>query len=288
MSSASRSLSSGCGKIGVSRQSDTSRRSRSSQPRRALSLPLAASGSDCLDTSLAARRRFSMFALKVEMTGQRFGRLVVICEDGRALSGAVRWRCRCDCGTTKSIEGRRLRSGATVSCGCYAREQASVLTTARQLGKPRSSRVDLLGRRYGRWTVLRFDAPDPRGHLKWICQCECGETRSVRGSRLQDGQSQSCGCLAAEQASIRTAGFVGEKHPTWKGEDAGYFAMHVRVNAARGRPQHCEQCGTTDPSKTYEWASLTHRYDDVDDYRRMCRSCHRKYDGIKPPPRTKR
>lgn len=58
----------------VSRQSDTSRRTRPSQPRRALSSSLAASGPDCLDTSLAARRRFPMSAFaKVELSCQRCG-----------------------------------------------------------------------------------------------------------------------------------------------------------------------------------------------------------------------
>ena len=57
------------------------------------------------------------------LIGQRFGRLVVIAEDPiRGASRSMKWICRCDCGTVKSIGAQALRNGATVSCGCYNRE----------------------------------------------------------------------------------------------------------------------------------------------------------------------
>lgn len=45
-----------------------------------------------------------------------------------------------------------------------------------------------------------------------------------------------------------------------------------------GRPKRCEECGTTDSLKTYDWANLNGKYEDLNDYKRMCRSCHWKYD----------
>ena len=71
----------------------------------------------------------------------------------------------------------------------------------------------------------------------------------------------------------------GPQSPSWKGTRAGYQAKHLRVQAARGTPAECERCGSTDPMRTYEWANLTGNYDDVTDYMRMCRSCHRLYDN---------
>jgi hypothetical protein len=65
----------------------------------------------------------------------------------------------------------------------------------------------------------------------------------------------------------------------WKGNEAGYDALHYRLRAERGRPQRCDVCGTEDTSKTYDWANMTGHYDDPDDYKRMCRSCHLKHDG---------
>lgn len=54
----------------------------------------------------------------IDLTGQRFGHLVVLerVEDDR--HGNRRWLCQCDCGQQKVIGGRHLTSGATTSCGC--------------------------------------------------------------------------------------------------------------------------------------------------------------------------
>lgn len=55
----------------------------------------------------------------IDLTGQRFGRLLVLRRDS---ASTMRWSCRCDCGTVKSIYSGALRGGVTTSCGCYRRE----------------------------------------------------------------------------------------------------------------------------------------------------------------------
>jgi hypothetical protein len=69
-----------------------------------------------------------------------------------------------------------------------------------------------------------------------------------------------------------------ELNNNWKGNDATYKAFHYRMKALRGKPELCEVCGSTDKSRSYDWANLTGKYDDPSDYKRMCRSCHWKYD----------
>ena len=75
-----------------------------------------------------------------------------------------------------------------------------------------------------------------------------------------------------------------EKNSQWKGNEAGEDAMHKWVYRWKGRPNICEVCGTTN-KKFYDWANIDHTYRRVlEDYIRMCRSCHRKYDknrGVK-------
>lgn len=71
---------------------------------------------------------------------------------------------------------------------------------------------------------------------------------------------------------------TGSRNHAWRGDQANYQAFHLRVAARRGQPKKCQRCGTTDPAKTYDWANLTGNYPDPDDYERMCRSCHRRYD----------
>ena len=70
---------------------------------------------------------------KVDLTGQRFGRLVAVKELPRerdALGNLVRidgkvppvkWLCRCDCGNTCEATNASLRGGKS-SCGCMVAE----------------------------------------------------------------------------------------------------------------------------------------------------------------------
>jgi hypothetical protein len=71
----------------------------------------------------------------------------------------------------------------------------------------------------------------------------------------------------------------GAKGNGWVGDNVTYTGCHNRVQAARGRPNMCSRCNTTDPSLRYEWANLTGHYSNVDDYARMCVSCHRRFDA---------
>lgn len=71
----------------------------------------------------------------------------------------------------------------------------------------------------------------------------------------------------------------GADHPRWKGDAAGYEGFHHRVRRLRGTPSRCDRCGATDPGKIYDWANLTGNYPDPDDYQRMCRTCHSRYDN---------
>ena len=60
----------------------------------------------------------------IDLTGQRFGRLVVLCEAGRKHKHPL-WMCQCDCGEIHYCLSSSLRSGRTRSCGCLNREQRS-------------------------------------------------------------------------------------------------------------------------------------------------------------------
>jgi hypothetical protein len=64
----------------------------------------------------------------IDLTGQRFGRLVVI--DQAPKNGRItKWNCICDCGERKCVQAAHLRSGHTQSCGCYGRERNAASKT---------------------------------------------------------------------------------------------------------------------------------------------------------------
>ena len=63
-----------------------------------------------------------MPALK-DITGQRFGRLVVLSRQGSDKHKKALWLCQCDCGNTTVAGGSSMLCGNTSSCGCIHKEQ---------------------------------------------------------------------------------------------------------------------------------------------------------------------
>lgn len=68
-----------------------------------------------------------------------------------------------------------------------------------------------------------------------------------------------------------------EHNHMWKGDDATKCAFHRRLYSRHGKPSACLVCGTT-TANHYDYANLTGRYEDLEDYAPMCRSCHWKFD----------
>lgn len=50
-----------------------------------------------------------------------------------------------------------------------------------------TARIDITGKRFGRWTVLSY-----AGDRKWNCRCNCGTERAVDGASLRKGLSTGC------------------------------------------------------------------------------------------------
>ena len=64
-----------------------------------------------------------------------------------------------------------------------------------------TSRIDLAGRRFGRWTVLSY-----AGNSQWFCKCQCGTQKKVHGGSLRSGQTHGCVKCHLERGNRRTHG----------------------------------------------------------------------------------
>ena len=123
-----------------------------------------------------------------DLTGRRFGRLLVQSQ-GMEIMGGRRQsvcRCLCDCGREVRVAASHLCKAdgtppkqPTLSCGC-----------AKTLG-------DLTGKKFGMLTVLRETANDKKAGRQWVCRCGCGNETVVSASALASGFVRSCGCLQA-------------------------------------------------------------------------------------------
>lgn len=58
--------------------------------------------------------------------------------------------------------------------------------------------IDLIGRIFGRLTVVKFKDMDKGRNSRWLCSCNCGTTIVVKGYNLKSGRTKSCGCLNKE------------------------------------------------------------------------------------------
>ena len=63
----------------------------------------------------------------IDLTGQRFGRLVVIKLSTPKGTKHHKWLCKCDCGNECVVLGYNLVGGHTKSCGCLNKEVVSQL-----------------------------------------------------------------------------------------------------------------------------------------------------------------
>ena len=65
----------------------------------------------------------------IDLTGKRFGRLIVIRRINNDKCDNLRWLCRCDCGQTIIALGGNLRKEQTKSCGCLQKELSAFRST---------------------------------------------------------------------------------------------------------------------------------------------------------------
>ncbi len=66
--------------------------------------------------------------------------------------------------------------------------------------------INLTGQRFGRLTVIKRFPNDKNNSATWLCKCDCGNTKIVRGIDLTRGMTKSCGCFRHE---FRTQDFTG-------------------------------------------------------------------------------
>lgn len=149
---------------------------------------------------------------KIDLTGQRFGKLVVTLEAGKNKQGQYFWLCKCDCGNTTRVNMSNLRRGQ-ISCGChkgmpYGREK--------KVGAHGPRRKDMHGYRAGRLTVVSFNSVNDHGDALWNCICDCGNEFIARGSHIKNGITSSCGCLKKE-AITKHNGCNLPEYSVWEG-----------------------------------------------------------------------
>lgn len=118
---------------------------------------------------------------KQDLTGKRFGKLIVLCKSDNRRRRATMWQCQCDCGNICEKPTGELNSGFATSCGCSWRQPAVQEA-----------------QKYGRLTAIRPTEQRSGKSVVWECLCDCGNTVLARATLLASGHTTSCGCVKRE------------------------------------------------------------------------------------------
>ena len=80
-------------------------------------------------------------------------------------------------------------------------------------------KIDMIGKKFGRLTVLS-ETKKKSGHNKiWLCKCDCGKLVEVQGDSLRSGHTKSCGCLQKEIVTIHgdnRRGKISRLYEIWR------------------------------------------------------------------------
>lgn len=89
---------------------------------------------------------------------------------------------------------------------------------------------DISGQKFGKLTAVKDVARSRNGHVRWLCDCDCGNTKSILSTHLVSGKIKHCGCVKRP---------TGPKHKQWAGcgDISGGFWNQIQrgANGEKGR-----------------------------------------------------
>lgn len=186
---------------------------------------------------------------RIEMRGQRFGKLIALEPTAERKNGYTMWRCQCDCGGEVLVASRALKNGWTTHCGCEL---------------PKIRYQNLTGKRFGRLTVISIAGRNPMGKITWNCVCDCGGKATATSAQLLARYKKSCGCLGHPPLKD----WVGKRFGTlevisYAGKRGGSHYWHCVCHCGCGRELdvsqsalqngHTKSCGSQNWNVLHDW-----------------------------------
>ncbi len=98
----------------------------------------------------------------IDMTGQRFGRWIVVRRAERPANSSnrdARWEVICECGNTAIVTRSSLVGGDTQSCGCLQRELATEVVRERSITHGMTETSE-----YNIWCMMKRRCANPQNH----------------------------------------------------------------------------------------------------------------------------
>lgn len=157
-----------------------------------------------------------------DLTGRRFGRLVVLSRAASDRSGNARWSCECDCKTRVLVRGMSL-----VTRQRYCSKQCLLLKTEIQ-------ERDLTGQVFGFLTALsRARRRTETKRTMWRFRCQCGKAVVRCSALVQAGKLTNCGCRHVHKGNpthgkSHTLEYHREHHRRWAARNPDKVSENAR------------------------------------------------------------
>ncbi len=162
--------------------------------------------------------------IATELTGRRYGKLLVLRRTVSDPLGHAQWICKCDCGHEATIRALFLKRGQAY-CGKQCPLYVETL------------RIDITGQRTGRLIALARVGKGPDKKAIWRFRCDCGTEVDRISDQVLQGFVASCGCLGIESrikhGLSRTLEYHREAHKRWAAANPAKVIanMHKRRGA---------------------------------------------------------
>ncbi len=155
----------------------------------------------------------------IDLTNKKYGKLTVISLSGIDKFRNRLWLCKCECSKNTIVSTNSLNSGHNKSCGCD------------QYINSGKNRLNLIGKKFNAWTVIKDCCFNENGSSAWLCICECGTEKILTATHLKRNDSRSCGCLKIIEPSVRVKNNIDIDENgcwNWRGvlTESGYGVMY--------------------------------------------------------------
>lgn len=199
--------------------------------------------------------------------GKKYGKLTIqkIYRLENKINNRIRCICLCECGVKKDISLSNVINGKTRSCGCGMRTDIY---------------NNLIGKKYGKLTVVERLPDTKSSQARYKCVCDCGNSIEVYGSNLLYDQTKSCGCIhkiSAYNDTIWKTNKSGVKGVYYKQKDKRWVAK-LTIKGKR----YSKQFKTFDEAVDYrKYLEKTYHQEFKDEYMNLKKNMKREKENGK-------
>lgn len=205
-----------------------------------------------------------------DLTGLRYGYLVVMKYVGRTSHRISLYECRCDCGNVTITRSDNLKRGEARSCGCLFKNYSH---TAHFL--------DLTGQVFGRLSVIEYKGTNKNRQATWLCKCVCGKEIVISSNCLRTGDTKSCGCSKITHGLSRTSAYRDIRRIVSEVLNTRW-TRKMEKELRKFQPV-CVVCGSNKEMSTDHVLPLSKGYGlRPGNAVRLCKSCNSKKQNRKP------